>query len=63
MDGSLYGKADMVTVRAKLANYAGIVPDAKHALDGFQFGNAPAEKRPWVFDPATGTTVPLHESY
>jgi hypothetical protein len=62
-DGSLYGKADMVTVKAKLAKYSDIVPEAKKALDGFKFGPSPAEKKPWVFDPSTGATLPLHESY
>lgn len=62
-DGSLYGKADLVTVKAKLAEYSAIVPNAKKALDGFRFGESPLEKKPWVFDPATGTTIPLHESY
>ena len=62
-DGALYGKADMVTIKAKLGSYSEIIPDAKKAVDGFKFGESPAEKKPWVFDPATGTTLPLHESY
>ena len=62
-DGSMYCKSDMVTVKGQLANYASIIPDAKKALDKFRFGEAPAEKKPWVFDPATGTTIPQHESY
>lgn len=62
-DGTLYGKADMVTIRAKLSNYSNIVPDAKTAVESFKFGPSPAEKQPWVFDPATGTSVPQHESY
>ena len=62
-DGSLYGKADVATVKAVLANYADIVPKAKTVIEGFKFGEQPTEKKPWVFDVATGTTVPLHESY
>ena len=53
----------MVTVRASLANYAAIIGEAKKAVEGFKFGESPAEKKPWVFDPATGTTLPQHESY
>lgn len=53
----------MVTVKANLANYAAIVADAKKAVEGFKFGESPVEKKPWVFDPATGTTMPQHESY
>jgi hypothetical protein len=62
-DGSMYCKSDMVTVKANLANYAAILPETKKAVDGFRFGESPAEKKPWVFDPATGTTIPQHESY
>jgi hypothetical protein len=62
-DGSLYGKSDMVTVKADLANYSGILPTAKNHIDGFTFGPAPVRKEPWVFDPSTGTTIPLHQSY
>ena len=53
----------MVSVRPVLANYASIVPEAKKAIEGFRFGASPVEKKPWVFDPATGTTIPKHESY
>lgn len=63
LDGSLYGKADMKTVKANLAMYSEIVPDAKKMLDSFKFGPSPVEKKPWVFDPATGTSLPQHESY
>jgi hypothetical protein len=62
-DGSLYCKSDMVTVKAQLANYATIVSDAKKAVEGFRFGESPSEKKQWAFDPATGTTIPHHESY
>jgi hypothetical protein len=62
-DGTLYCKSDMVTVKANLANYGAIVPDAKKAVEGFRFGEPLSEKKPWVFDPATGTTLPQHESY
>jgi hypothetical protein len=53
----------MVTIKARLANYSSIVLDAKKSIEQFRFGEAPAEKKPWVFDPATGTTIPQHESY
>ena len=62
-DGSLYCKSDMKTVKAHLGNYAEIVAEAKKVVDGFKFGESPVEKKPWVFDPATGTSLPLHESY
>lgn len=62
-DGSLYCKSDMVTVKAHLSNYSSIVGETKKALDSFKFGESPVEKKPWVFDPATGTTIPQHESY
>lgn len=62
-DGTLYCKSDMVSVKASLANYASIVGDAKKVVEGFKFGESPMEKKPWVFDPATGTTLPQHESY
>ena len=53
----------MVTIKANLANYSAIVSDAKKAVDSFRFGESPSEKKPWVFDPAPGTTIPQHESY
>jgi len=53
----------MVTIKANLANYASIIPEAKQAVDRFRFGESPVEKKPWVFDPATGTSIPQHESY
>ena len=62
-DGSMYYKSEMVTVKAKLSSYSGIIPEAKKALDSFRFGESPSEKKSWVFDPATGTTIPQHESY
>ena len=62
-DGSMYCKSDMISVKAKLANYSTIIPEAKKAVESFRFGESPSEKKPWVFDPATGTTIPQHESY
>jgi hypothetical protein len=62
-DGSLYCKSDMITIKAELSNYSAIVSDAKKAVEKFKFGPSPSEKKPWVFDPATGTTLPQHESY
>lgn len=62
-DGTFYGKADLITVKAKLSDYSSIIPEAKKALDSLKFGSTPSEKKPWVFDPATGTSVPQHESY
>ena len=62
-DGTLYGKSDMVTVKGKLSDYSSIISEAKKAVDEFKFGPSPSEKKPWVFDPATGASVPQHESY
>ena len=62
-DVSLYCKSDMVTIKAELSNYSAIVANARKAVENFKFGPSPAEKKPWVFDPATGTTLPQHESY
>uniref|UniRef100_A0A7S1ACL0 Thioredoxin domain-containing protein n=1 Tax=Noctiluca scintillans TaxID=2966 RepID=A0A7S1ACL0_NOCSC len=59
-DGSNYDKTDMVVVSAELAKYTDVIPQAKAALDSITVLDSDSEKKPWVFDPATGTTLPPH---
>eukprot|EP00392_Amoebophrya_sp_AT5.2_P015798 g16014.t1 len=61
-DGSCFDKADMVTVKAgENLDYGAVVSKAKKALDGMPLNCADAtagKRKPWRFDPATGTTLP-----
>lgn len=61
-DGSVFDKSDMVTVRAdENLNYENVISEGKAALDamGLDCSDLTEGKRkPWRFDPATGTTLP-----
>mmetsp|Transcript_56588 Transcript_56588/g.98569 ORF Transcript_56588/g.98569 Transcript_56588/m.98569 type:complete len:167 (-) Transcript_56588:94-594(-) len=57
-DGSPYDKTDMVVVSAELGAFTEVIPKAKAALDGITVVEDGAERAPWQFDPATGTTLP-----
>lgn len=61
-DGSRFDKTDWVCVKAKLGRYDQLVDQARQVIDSIQVGES-SEKTSWVFDPATGTTLPLHSSY
>merc|ERR1719252_63420 len=60
-DGSLYDKTDLQVISAPLAEYGAVIPDAKTAIDGVQYGEGSFEALPWKFDPSTGTTLPPHQ--
>merc|ERR1719222_1628347 len=59
-DGSPYDKSDMVVVAPELARYDEVIPRAKAALDAITVVEGDTEPRPWLFDPATGTSLPPH---
>jgi len=60
-DGSRYDKTDMVVVAPELARYDKVLARAKAAIDATTVIEDPQGARPWQFDPATGTTLPVHE--
>ncbi|CAD7968610.1 unnamed protein product [Amoebophrya sp. A25] len=59
-DGSIFDKSDMVTIKAdETLDYGNVVSRGKQALDSMPLsGEDSAPRKPWRFDPATGTTVP-----
>eukprot|EP00811_Abedinium_folium_P016553 NODE_25490_length_585_cov_3.482533.p2 GENE.NODE_25490_length_585_cov_3.482533~~NODE_25490_length_585_cov_3.482533.p2 ORF type:complete len:157 (-),score=45.39 NODE_25490_length_585_cov_3.482533:44-514(-) len=61
-DGSHFDKTDLVVVAPELANYSEVIAKAKQTLDAIQVLDKPAsERKPWEFDPATGTTMAPHQ--
>ena len=63
-DGSLFDKTDWVCVKAKLGRYDQLVDQARQVIDSVKVGEEKrTDKSAWVFDPATGTSLPLHASY
>ena len=63
-DGSLYDKTDLVTIKAELGRYDEIVQKARIAIAAIKVKeNIRTVKPLWVFDPATGTTLPKHQLY
>merc|ERR1719215_433036 len=60
-DGSAYDKTDMVVVAPELAQFDQVVPRAKAAIVSLHVIDNPEEPTPWQFDPATGTTIPVHK--
>eukprot|EP00441_Pelagodinium_beii_P037451 CAMPEP_0197626938 /NCGR_PEP_ID=MMETSP1338-20131121/5696_1 /TAXON_ID=43686 ORGANISM="Pelagodinium beii, Strain RCC1491" /NCGR_SAMPLE_ID=MMETSP1338 /ASSEMBLY_ACC=CAM_ASM_000754 /LENGTH=155 /DNA_ID=CAMNT_0043197535 /DNA_START=65 /DNA_END=532 /DNA_ORIENTATION=+ len=60
-DGSFYDKTDMVVVSPELAQFDQVIPRAKAALDAIEVFEEEGARKPWQFDPATGTTLPPHQ--
>merc|ERR1712159_511869 len=59
-DGSHFDKTDMGVVAPELAKFDQVISSAKAAIDGITVIESDAERQPWQFDPATGTTLPPH---
>eukprot|EP00933_Yihiella_yeosuensis_P067546 TRINITY_DN7242_c4_g1_i1.p1 TRINITY_DN7242_c4_g1~~TRINITY_DN7242_c4_g1_i1.p1 ORF type:complete len:176 (+),score=35.32 TRINITY_DN7242_c4_g1_i1:63-530(+) len=59
-NGSQYDKTDMVVVAPELAQFDQVISRAKAAVDSITVIECEGEKKPWQFDPATGTTLPPH---
>ncbi|CAD7938656.1 unnamed protein product [Amoebophrya sp. A120] len=61
-DGSTFDKSDMVTLRAgESLDYGTVIPKAQGVLDGMPLNCTDltaGQRKPWRFDPATGTTLP-----
>ncbi|CAE8585037.1 unnamed protein product [Polarella glacialis] len=60
LDGSHYDRTDMVVIAPELAQFDQVLPRAKLALDSIHVLDIEGERKPWQFDPATGTTLPQH---
>merc|ERR1719359_749108 len=61
-DGTLYDKTDLQVISAPQADYGSVVADAKTAIDSVSFGEGSVPSAPWKYDPATGTTLPPHQT-
>lgn len=61
--GAPYDKSDMMVVAPELARFDQVIPRAKAAIDSITVveSEADAERKPWQFDPATGTSLPPHQ--
>ena len=63
-DGSLFDKSDLQTVKAELGRYDQLVSRAHKTVAAVQIGEQVRSEKPeWTFDPATGTSLPKHQSY
>ncbi|CAE8601007.1 unnamed protein product [Polarella glacialis] len=60
-DGSYYDRTDMVVVAPELAQFDQVISRAKAAVDAIHVMEIEGDKKPWTFDPATGTTLPPHQ--
>lgn len=63
-DGSFFDKSDLSTVKAELGRYHELVGKAQSAVAAVPVGETVRKDRTeFVFDPATGTSLPKHQSY
>ena len=63
-DGTHFDKTDWVGIRSELGRYDQLVPRAREVIDRLAVGEERRSEKPaWVFDPATGTSLPIHQSY
>merc|ERR1719214_363678 len=60
-NGAHFDKTDMVVVAPEMASFNEVIPRAKAAIDGITVIEDEAERKPWQFDPNTGTTMPPHQ--
>merc|ERR1719240_2179279 len=57
-----FDKTDLKVLSAPDAEYQQVVPRAKEAIDSIKFGEGDVERLPWKYDPATGTSLPAHQT-
>jgi hypothetical protein len=64
VDGSFFDKSDLTTIKTQLGRYDQLVSKAHTAVAALSVGETVRETKPeFVFDPATGTSLPKHQSY